>query len=105
MLDDYVSRDVFDETVKRYEVMLEACEARVQKHIAKLDAEFRIQHIKNKKIIDELAQRVNDSRGHSDRLLSILGICFTAASVIFAGVSLYVSVLAPVLSKLGGVMP
>ena len=105
MSDDYVSREVFDETVKRYEVMLEACEARIQKHIAKLDAQFRIQNIKNKKIIDELALRLNDNRSHSDRLLTILGVCFTAASVIFAGVSLYISVIAPAVAKLGGVMP
>ena len=102
MLDDYVPRELFDETVKRYEVMLDRERAKYEKHAAKL--EFLVKMLRGeisslKGEIAGIKARFLDSKDDTGRLMAVLGVCLTAATLFITGVSLYVAVLAPALPK------
>ena len=102
MSDDYVSREVFDETVKRYEVMLDRERAKYEGHAAKLEFLVKMLRAKNEREIDALRQNIDNLRDSLSRSVTILGICITAVGLFFAGVQIYLALYLPVVSKLGG---
>ena len=91
MSEEYVSKEVFAEAARRYEVMLEAERLKFERHADKLSSVYQSRNDKLKNDVETLKQRLEDIQDSVNRGITILGVCITAIGMLFAGVQIYIA--------------